>query len=395
MKNVLFFTHSLSGGGAEKTVRQIARHINSHDYGYKVHVCVVYDDPAYHGEVDDLHVLKIKSQPSDLKLKKGFNVLRQIAEMKKLKKDLKIDTCVSFLPGADIINVLSGCGEKKLVSVRNKDSKFFHSFLQKIYVKTSYALCDKIIAVTEVVRNDCIDFFGAPPKKVITIHNAIKEVPVDDSATNKRQDIDAFIEGHRVIINIGRLTEQKGQEHLIRSFSKALKDHPDIRLLILGEGPLHQKLQETGEKLGIAESVMLAGNVINPSKYLKKSEIFVLSSEFEGMPNVLLEAMQCGLPCISTECGAREFVAPATDAMKATTKLDKAEFGILVPVCGTKSGEIDKSAAEKESILADAICMMLDDDEMRKHYSEKALECIVSYNIDNICDKWVDAMEKC
>ncbi len=395
MKNVLFFTHSLSGGGAEKTVRQVARYINANNYDYKVYVCVVYDDPAYHHEVDNLIVLKTKSEPSDSKLKKGVNVLKQISEMKKLKKRLNIDICVSFLPGADIINVLSGRGEKKLVSVRNKESLFTHNILKKLYVKTSYALCDKIIAVTEVVRNDCIDFFAAPPEKVVTIHNAIREMPVDDTESNKREDVDAFIKGHRVIINVGRLAKQKGQVHLLKGFARALKTHPDIRLLILGEGPLRQQLQETCNNLGISESVMLAGNVINPSRYLKKSDVFVLASEVEGMPNVLLEAMQCGLPCISTECGAREFVAPATDAMKATTKIDKAEYGILVPTCGIKMSEADQSKAEKEQLLGDAICMMLDDDKMRNEYSQKALECIRPYNIENICNKWVDTLKKC
>ena len=118
MKNVLFFTHSLSGGGAEKTVRQVARYINANNYDCKVYVCVVYDDPAYHGEVDD-------------------------------------------------------------------------------------------------------------------------------TESNKREDVDAFIKGHRVIINVGRLAKQKGQVHLLKAFARALKTYPDIRLLILGEGPLRQQLQDS------------------------------------------------------------------------------------------------------------------------------------------------------
>ena len=172
MKNVLMFTHSLSGGGAEKAVRRLSRYINSHDLGYKVFVCVVYDDPDYHGEVDNLLVLNTRSDKDDSKFTKAINVLKQINEVRKIKKRYEIDICVSFLPGADIINVLSGAGEKKIVSVRNKESLFTHNIFKKIYVKTSYKLCDKIVAVTEVVRQDCIDFFKVTLEKIVTIDNA-------------------------------------------------------------------------------------------------------------------------------------------------------------------------------------------------------------------------------
>lgn len=378
MKNVMFFTHSLSGGGAEKTVRRISKYINSHNLGVRAYVCVVYDDSDYHDEVDNLIVLKHKSDANDSRIKKGFNVLRQIAEVKSIKKKLGIETCVSFLPGADIINVLSDVGDKKVVSVRNKESLFTHNIFKKLYVKISYKRCDKIVAVTEVVRKDCISFFGVPKDKIVTIHNAVSEMNNDPVL---KHDVAEFMKGNKILVNVGRLTEQKGQDHLLRAFAEVKKKHPDYRLLILGDGELKENLEELAGELGIKEDVMFAGKVVNPAAYLKKSDIFVLSSNVEGMPNVLLEAMQCGLPCVSTECGAREILAPDTDAEYETRDVDVAKYGIIVPVCSYREDE-----------LVRGISKLIEDDSLVEKYKSKISECVTMFEMSLIIDKWLEVI---
>ena len=380
MKNVLFFTHSLSGGGAEKTVRRISGYINSHDYGIKAYVCVVYDDPVYHEDVDNLIVMEHKSDQDDSRVKKGLNVLKQISDMKTIKRKYQIDTCVSFLPGADIINVLSGIGERQVVSVRNKESLFTRNIFKKIYVKIAYRHCDKIVAVTEVVRQDCINFFGVPQDKVVTIHNAISDMNNDPKLLDS---VLHFIDGHKIIVNVGRLTEQKGQDHLLRAFAVVHKIHSEYRLLVLGDGENKKELEKLASELGISDVVLLAGSVINPAAYLKKSDIFVLSSNVEGMPNVLLEAMQCGLPCVSTECGAREILAPDTDAGYETTVIDASEYGLLVPVCRT-----DK----EEQMLAKGILKLIVDTKLAQTYREKALECVSRFKMESVIHKWIEVL---
>ena len=386
MKNVMFFTHSLSGGGAEKTVRRISRYINSHDLGFKAYICVVYDDPRYHGEVDNLIVMEHKSQRDDGRITKGLNVLRQIKEMKALKRKYEIDTCISFLPGADIINVFSGVGERQVVSVRNKESLFTHNILKKLYVQIAYKRCDKIVAVTEVVRRDCISFFGVPEDKVVTIHNAVSEMNDDPEII---PEVAEFMSGHKIIVNVGRLTEQKGQAHLLRAFSEVQKKHTEYGLLILGDGDLKQSLEKLSIDLGIDQSVMLAGNVVNPAAYLKKSDIFVLSSDVEGMPNVLLEAMQCGLPCISTECGAREILAPNTDVEYMAANEDIVEYGILVPVCNKKGME-QQNRDKNEKTLANAMIRMIEDKDLADSFKSKNSECVLRFGLSKIVDNWVE-----
>lgn len=385
MKNLLFFTHSLSGGGAEKTVRNLSNYINETSTEYKSYVCVVYDDDVFHNKVENLIVLKNKSNPDDSKLKKAINVIKQINEVRAIKKRLSIDICISFLPGADIINVLSDIGERKIVSVRNKESLFTKNIFKKIYVKTSYLLCDKIVAVSEVVRQDVIDFFGIKPEKVVTIHNAIDES--DTVSDEILPEIEQFMAEHRVIINVGRLAPEKGQEQLIKAFAEVNKQFPDARLLILGEGELRSNLEHLIKELELDNNVLLPGRVNNTSAYLDKAEIFILSSIVEGMPNVLLEALQHGLPCISTECGAREILAPNTDPLCTTLDVVEEEYGILVPGCKSK-GIISEDSVI--NCIFKAIILLLSNSQKRELYSVSGKKYLESYSIGSICRKWYE-----
>ena len=396
MKTVLFFTHFLNAGGAEKVVRRLVGYINSHDFGFKARECVVFDDPDYHDEIPDPIVLKSKSKPGDNKLIRGINVLKQIRELKQVKIDTGADLCISFLPGADIINVLSRTGEKRLVSVRNKETFFVHKPFRRLYVKYTYDHCDRIVTVSDVVRRDCIDFFGAKEDLVTTIRNAIEDTAEHAKETISiiRPDVEEFMAGSRIIITAGRLNFQKGQDHLIRAFANLVADErfSDCKLLILGKGELMDELNALAGACGVADRVMLTGSIHGPANYIKRSDVFVLSSLIEGIPNVLLEAMQCGTPCISTECGSRELLAPDTDPMYMTDRMDMAEYGILIPLCEEHKDFGETQCLDTERIMSDAIARMLTDDEARLNYIDKGYDYIKEYTPERIFGQWVEVI---
>ena len=100
---------------------------------------------------------------------------------------------------------------------------------------------------------------------------------------------------------MGRLIEQKDQQTLIRAFAK-VRSRRACRLVILGEGEKHSALAALAQKLGVGSDVLMPGFIANPYSWMKKSAVFVLSSKFEGLPTVLIEAMQCGIPVISADC---------------------------------------------------------------------------------------------
>lgn len=416
MKNIMLFTHHLSQGGAEKTVRMISEYINSHCTDMKSYVCVVYDDPDVHRTMQNVIVLKHRSEPGDNRFRKAINVLRQIREVKQIKKKLNIDVCVSFLPGADIINVFSAVGETEYVAVRSRESLFVHNIWKKIYVKTSYRKCDRIIAVSDVVRHDVISYFGVDEGKVQTIHNAVVQTESDDyivsdehtigdvhassdvSVMNvgKATDMQEFAQGRRIVINVGRLSKEKGQIHLIRAFYKVASDMQDACLCIIGEGDEKARLEKAIDHYHLNDKVMLAGFRKNAYDYMKQADIFVLSSVIEGMPNVLLEAMQNGLPVISTECGAREILAPGTDVMYRTAEADIAQYGILVPLCAENIDDVidlNDGLSPQELIMAENIEKMLNDKELSDGYRNRNAECLESYSVENIMKQWIDILK--
>ena len=395
MKRVLFFTHHISGGGAEKCVRTIAEYFYQHKEKYQIdpYIAVVYDDPEARAELHQVLVLQHRSEPGDGKLKKGWNVLKQAGELRKIKKKLRIDTCVSFLPGADFLNCLSNVGERRVVSVRNKESLFTHSVWKKAYVLFAYHHCDQIAAVSEMVRQDVISFFGVSEEKVVAIPNSAPDMRLTGEVSDAFR---TFKRNRKVFLNVGRLKPEKGQIHLLRAFSVIAKEHSEVCLVILGEGDLRCLLEQEIERLELHNQVRLEGYHANVSDYMAESDFFVLSSNIEGMPNVIIEAMQAGLPVISTECGAREILNPGSGVQDGQEEgISLGRYGILTPVCGQETSEgqtravcTNSALSRGEKLLASAMEIMLSDEPQQAVYRKRTQEGMKRFDIHEIAGQW-------
>ncbi|CAI8944847.1 glycosyltransferase [Methylocaldum szegediense] len=187
-------------------------------------------------------------------------------------------------------------------------------------MREMYAAVDRIVAVSEGVAEDTRRIARLPPEKIVVIRNP---VITPDMLEKSRMPVDhPWFESSNipVILGAGRLTRQKDFSTLIRAFAR-VRSTIDSRLLILGEGRLRPDLEKLAARLGIADAVSLPGHVANPYAYMARSSLFVLSSAWEGSPNVLTEALALGTPVVSTDCpsGPREI-------------LRDGRFGPLVPV---------------------------------------------------------------
>ncbi|MGH2406291.1 MAG: glycosyltransferase, partial [bacterium] len=203
-----------------------------------------------------------------------------------------------------------------------------------------YRQADSIIAVSHGVADDLINSLRLPPGLVTVIYNPV----VDDTLSDRAQetlDHPWFTEGPPVILAAGRLISQKDYPTLLRAFAELRRRRP-ARLIVLGEGPLRSTLEQLAADLGIAGDVQFPGFVPNPFPYMRRCTVFVLSSRFEGLPGVLIQAMACGAPVVSTDCPA----GPAEIIEQDTS-------GLLVPV-------------ENPAALAGAIDRLLDDPALRR-----------------------------
>jgi len=180
--------------------------------------------------------------------------------------------------------------------------------------------------VLTCVSKDMVEQYATVFKK--SPHICIYNI-VDDSASRKKMDAPINHpwlnqKNCPVIVAAGRLATWKGFENLIRIFPSVLKEK-EIKLLILGDGPLREKLEHQIQSLDLSNNIELLGYIDNPYPYYALSDIFVLSSLVEGLPNVLVEAMMCGCTPVATDCptGPREV-------------LNNGEYGYLVPVGNDK-----------------------------------------------------------
>jgi glycosyltransferase involved in cell wall biosynthesis len=179
------------------------------------------------------------------------------------------------------------------------------------------------------------------------------------------------------------------------------ENNPDVKLLILGEGELFQPLKNYATKLGLkvftgneserpdnSFAVFLLGYQANPYKFYKLAKIFVLSSLFEGLPMVIIEALACGLPVVSSDCkfGPRELLFPSSDLKVELVFPAPADFGLLLPVPQGKLGEINKLATD--DIWVKTLASFLADKTARQHYSSLAAKRAQDFSLEKIKVEW-------
>jgi glycosyltransferase involved in cell wall biosynthesis len=187
-------------------------------------------------------------------------------------------------------------------------------------LRRMYPEADRIIAVSRGVADDLRTLVGLPPERVTTVYNPV----VDSELTKKAEapiDHPWFVPGAPpVIIAVGRLTEQKDFPTLLQAFAQ-VRAQRQTRLLLLGEGRMRRELEALTRELGVDQDVSLPGFTSNPFAYMARAAVFVLSSTYEGLGNVLIEALACGCPVVSTDCPS----GPAEI-------LENGQYGRLVPV---------------------------------------------------------------
>ena len=194
------------------------------------------------------------------------------------------------------------------------------AFTTRWGIRLLYPHADAIVAVSKGVASDIARLTHVPPQKLHIIYNPV----ISDAMLQQSYEPLAhpWFQPNQppVVLAVGRLTYQKGFDTLLRAFAQVVQQL-EARLVILGEGEEHNRLQQLAEQLGIASFVDLPGFDLNPFRYMRRAGVFVLASRYEGLPNVLIQALACGCAVVSTDCpsGPREI-------------LDGGRYGALVAV---------------------------------------------------------------
>lgn len=334
MKNVLIVIPSLTiGGGAEKVSSNLSHKLK---YNFNVHILtfssINKNEHTYHGKRFSLNQnLNYNEKGKNVLLLKLYYTKRLLCQAQAISKIClanNIHTIISFVDMAGFATVLSklyGNKSRIIVSVRNMP--FNQSPLSKTIMSILYKHSDIVVAVTKSMQKFLENNMHL--KRVTTIYN-----PTTPTKKGKIPDkyLHIFNESNFIYINIGRLVPQKGHIYLLQAFKSVAQQHPHAKLVILGEGKLRPKLKKLTRTLGLDDCVHILGNQTNIYPFLKSSDCFVLSSLWEGFPNVLTEALSVNLPIISSDCktGPREILVPDIKIDQTIKYPYQGQYGILL-----------------------------------------------------------------
>ncbi len=300
------------------------------------------------------------------------------------KDKYEINCAISFGGKFNIVNIRTKREEKVIISQRNVTEV---STVDIPSIQKYYPYADVVVACSEGCRNLLISNALVPPDRAITIYNLSSNVLdlKEDNEWEKRY----LLKEKGYILNVGRLTWAKNQARLIDEFIY-YKKHSlnELKLVILGSGALYNDLIEQVKSAHAQDYVLIIPYTVNVSQYYKNAKIFVLSSISEGFPNVLLEAMQYGLPIISTDCysGPREILGNEKSYSEVTKGFRKVDRGILVQEC------VDNE--EDRHYLAQALNYLISDDNLQFELKEKCLNYMSNYPNNKIIGKWREIIEQ-
>ena len=354
-KRILFINSSLGNGGSERVMTLLANEFSQRNY-----------------QVDMLIENNVKeSYPLDENINRiffdshnacGFKYV--FSWVKKIRRTMKAgsyNVVISFMMRNNVLALLANIGLKNQIIVSERcDPRRIEDYgiLFKAGERLLYPLAKKIVLQTEEVKN----YYGKSIRKNATvIPNPINQF-IQCEADKKRR--------RTVFVAVGRLHEQKNYPMLLRAFSLFSKEIEGYTLEIFGQGPLLEKLQSLCHELNIEDKVLFKGYVNNVHEYMRTATAFVMTSNYEGISNAMLESLGMGLPTICTDCpvgGARMMIKPNIN-------------GILIPV-------------GNEEACASAMLKVVRDEEFAAKLCREAVKIRNEYSISTIADMWQEIID--
>jgi glycosyltransferase involved in cell wall biosynthesis len=355
-----FFLPGLYGGGAERVVLNLVKGIASR--GYPLDMVLARAEGPFLNEVPNSVRL------IDLKASRVLSSTPGLARYLRQERPAALSSILYANLVAVWAKRMTGMSQRVILAEHNTLSSVVEGVVDPrwgIYPRLArwfYPWADGIIAVSTGVADDLAQMIKIPRESIQVVHNPIVTPDLFEKS-RAIPDYPWFRNGQPpVVLAVGRLTKQKAFDVLIRAFFEVKKNHR-VRLMILGEGEERPALEGLIKEYGLEQDIILPGFVQNPYPYMTHAAVFVLSSRWEGLPTVLVEAMALGTPVISTDCpsGPREILLDG-------------KYGQLVPV-------------EEPFALASAIASSLSTDVIHP-----PRESWRSFELESVVDQYIDIL---
>lgn len=366
---ILFNCLTLEKGGAERVITTLANELSDENditivTLKKTNIKYILRDKIKIFSVDrgnTVNSTKIQKILSKVSINNFFR-------LKKIIIKESPDIIVSFLPEPSLKLMLLKKINKKIssiptiISIRNDPNVEYKNQVIFNLMKYLYKNVDKLVLQTKEAE-EYFKKINFSKEKLTIIPNPISDtfLKFSKKVTDRKKEI----------VNIGRLYPQKNQKLLIEAFQNVLNKYPEYILKIYGEGILRNELEDYIKAKDLNEKVKLLGQVDNIENEIYNASMFVLSSDYEGMPNSLMEALALGIPCISTDCpcGGPKFL------------IENNINGLLVPV-------------KNKEKLENAICKLIENEKMGREFSFNSKKICNKFSIQNIAEQWKKEIEK-
>jgi N-acetylgalactosamine-N,N'-diacetylbacillosaminyl-diphospho-undecaprenol 4-alpha-N-acetylgalactosaminyltransferase len=357
----------LEGGGAERVVSILAESFL--DDGHDVNIVCFYSgvDYSFSSRIKLIYLERLTYKWQLL-----FLFPRLCWRYKLFLKNEKVDVSISFLNQSNYINVLSkiiGSGVRTILNERSNPSSNYDSISLKGIINTKlikvlYPRADGILANSRGNRDDLIKNFNIPRQRIEVVNNPIDFRIVENVAVEPYHYEANFFN----LVSVGRLNRDKNHRLLIDAIYKL--NNKNIRLYIFGKGPFESELHTLIRDKDLSRQVFLMGYKSDVISYMKRADCFVFASLHEGFPNVLVEAMACGLPIITSNCpyGPAEILQVEEQQQELNIRT---KYGILVPL-------------NNLSQMVAAIDEMYSNDSFRQECQENVYKRSIDFNAKGI-----------
>ena len=391
-KNLMLMVPMLHQGGFERVCVTTARLMQEY---YNVYI-LIFSSKDINYDVTGLEVIDINVPAQKGIVNKIINVIKRVVKTRRIKKKLDIDIAYSFGSSANYVNVLSRRNEKVLTGLRCQTDMENEEQVSLFCDRSDQVLsCSK-----EIMRQLASDYDYT---KSSYIYNPLDVQDVQKKGAEPVSDY-PFSEDDQVIACMGRNDYIKGIWHLVKAFSAVAQKNPKARLMVLGAGDW-SGYKELAGKLGIGDKAFFPGVRKNPFAYVSKADLYVCSSNHEGFPNAVLEAMALKKPVISADCktGPREIllseaqyeelIAREPDG-SSTKDVIYGDYGILVPDMSEEVDMDPENITDDEKALGFEIFSLLADKEELEKYAQKAYERALVYTPDRYKESMHDILSK-
>lgn len=399
MKNILLILPYGSVGGMERLALNFYNQYKSQGYVVKAIKIIQLESDIIHFGVDEIALSKVDFYQMSF-LKRFWFYCKIPFIIHKIVKKNKITHSISFGDMANVFSSLSFSKEYKVASIHSFKSIEFkeRNFLNKIFklaFKTSYFFFDKVVCISEAVKLDLLTNCGFNfANKMQVIYNPHNFEEIKKLSNEPLQfDFENQLFENKVILFLGRITLVKATWHLIKAYSLIENRDNSIKLVFIGDGDssLTNYLLELAAKLGIQENVVFLGRKSNPYPYIKRASVLALTSFYEGTPNVIVEAIACQTPIVSSNCtdGIRELMS--CQEYREKDNFIITESGIITPNFYKGSIDIpeDSTIIKEEIIFSEALNEILQKDVYTFKIKNNKELLLAKFNLETIASSYV------